>query len=42
VEGPPELGDETRYVKLKDLAELDSPQLHEWIKESCGMSGWAW
>lgn len=39
---PPELGDETRYVKLKNLSELDSPQLHEWIKESCGMPGWAW
>lgn len=39
---PPELGDETRYVKIKNREELESSQLQEWIKQSCSMSGWAW
>ncbi len=39
---PPELGDETRYVKINALEELDSSQLQDWIKESCNKEGWAW
>lgn len=39
---PPELGDEARYVKVKDLKELESSQIQEWIEQSCRMSGWAW
>lgn len=39
---PPELGDETRYVKIKNREELESSQLQEWIKQSCSMPGWAW
>jgi len=39
---PPELGDETRYVKIKGVNELDSSQIHTWIKQSCNMSGWSW
>lgn len=39
---PPEYGDETRYVKIRNLEEAKSDQVHEWIKQSCQMPGWAW
>lgn len=39
---PPELGDRTRYVKIKNLEEAKSDQVLEWIKQSCQISGWAW
>ena len=39
---PPELGDETRYVKIKSLEEAQSAQVREWIRQSCHMPGWAW
>ncbi len=39
---PPELGDESRYVKIKSLEELQSAQLQWWIKEACSLPGWAW
>lgn len=39
---PPELGGETRYVKIKNLEESRSHQVFEWIKQSCRMPGWAW
>ena len=39
---PPELGDQTRYVKIKSLEELKTSQIREWIKQSCDMPGWAW
>lgn len=39
---PPELGDETRYVKIKSLEEAQSAQVLEWIRQSCHMPGWAW
>ena len=39
---PPELGDETRYVKIRNLEEVQSAQVLEWIEQSCQMSGWAW
>lgn len=42
LENPPELGDETRYVKIKSFEELQSTQIQEWIKQSCKISGWAW
>lgn len=42
LDNPPELGDETRYVKITSLAEAQSPQVLKWIKQSCQMSGWAW
>lgn len=38
----PELGDETRYVKIRNLEEAKSTQIHKWIKQSCQMSGWSW
>ena len=39
---PPELGDESRYVKIKSLEELQSAQLQGWIKEACSLPGWTW
>lgn len=39
---PPELGDETRYVKIRDLDKAKSDQVLEWIRQSCQMPGWAW
>jgi hypothetical protein len=39
---PPELGEATRYVKIKELAELKSPRVQGWIEQSCRLPGWAW
>lgn len=39
---PPELGGETRYVKLTTLEEVDSTQLINWVQESCKINGWPW
>lgn len=39
---PPELGDETRYVKIRSLEEARSPRILEWIRQSCQSAGWAW
>ncbi|GGJ02404.1 DUF1801 domain-containing protein [Halopseudomonas pertucinogena] len=39
---PPELGDETRYVKIRKPEELESSRLREWIRQSCSNSGWGW
>lgn len=39
---PPELGDETRYVKVRTLEEAQSVEVLKWIKQSCEMPGWAW
>jgi hypothetical protein len=39
---PPELGSETRYVKIRSLANVDSAQVTEWVRQSCQMPGWAW
>ncbi|WP_395343799.1 DUF1801 domain-containing protein [Ningiella sp. W23] len=39
---PPEMGGETRYVKLASIAEVNNEQLATWVKESCHTKGWAW
>lgn len=39
---PPELGDETRYVKIRKPEELESSRLREWIRQSCSNLGWDW
>jgi hypothetical protein len=39
---PPELGNGTRYVKIRSLDEAQSGQVLAWVKQSCQMSGWAW
>lgn len=39
---PPELGGETRYVKLYSMEDADSVQLDNWLTESCKLTGWAW
>lgn len=39
---PPELGDETRYVKIRKPEELESSRLREWIRQSCSNPGWGW
>lgn len=39
---PPELGGETRYIKIRAVEEVQSPRVLEWIKQSCRMPGWAW
>lgn len=38
----PELGDETRYMKIRDVEELESAQIRAWIKQSCNTPGWTW
>lgn len=38
---PPELGDETRYVKIRHLDEVQSAHFLKWIKQSCHLPGWA-
>lgn len=42
LDSPPELGDETRYVKLRTLEDLEAPQLGKWIEQACSTPGWAW
>ena len=42
LDSPPEFGDETRYVKIRSMEELESSELLSWIKQSCSMSGWGW
>jgi len=42
LDNPPEQGDETRYVKIKDLEDVRSSQVQDWIKQSCQTPGWAW
>lgn len=37
---PPELGGETRYVKVRSLEEAQSAELKDWIKQSCSLPGW--
>lgn len=39
---PPELGDETRYVKIRNTEDLESDSLKKWIQESCNTPGWKW
>jgi hypothetical protein len=39
---PPELGEETRYVKIRSLEEARSAQVLEWISQACRIPGWAW
>ena len=39
---PPALGDETRYVKISEVGELEAAQLQDWLKQSCSTAGWAW
>ncbi|WP_420426817.1 hypothetical protein [Algiphilus sp.] len=41
LKGPPELGDETRYVKIRNIEEAKSGQVTEWVKQSCQMPGWS-
>ena len=42
LENPPELGEETRYVKIRNLEEAQSAQVRKWIRESCRKPGWNW
>lgn len=39
---PPEMGGETRYVKLTSITDTQDAKLTKWIKESCQIEGWAW
>lgn len=42
LDNPPEQGDETRYFKIKDLEDVRSSQVQDWIKQSSQTPGWAW
>lgn len=42
LDDPPELGDETRYVKIRDLKEARSARVLEWIEQSSRIPGWSW
>lgn len=39
---PPPLGttDRSRYLKIKDLDELEEPDLHTWIEDAGRVPGW--
>lgn len=37
---PPELGSETRYVKVRSLEETEATEVQDWIKQSCNLPGW--
>jgi hypothetical protein len=39
---PPELGSETRYVKIRSLEDTRSTQVTDWVRQSCQTAGWAW
>lgn len=39
---PPKLGEETRYIKVKNIDEAQSPVIETWIKQSCRLEGWRW
>lgn len=38
---PPPIGDGSRYVKLRTLEDAMAPEIHEWIKQAAGHSGWS-
>jgi hypothetical protein len=42
LEEPPDLGDETRYVKIRILEEARSAQILDWIRQSSQLPGWPW
>lgn len=42
LDDPPELGGETRYVKITSLEEAKSKRVLEWIKQSTTTQGWGW
>ena len=41
-DSPPQLGTtgQTRYVKLKTLEEVESPEMHRWIEQAGRGKGW--
>jgi hypothetical protein len=41
-DSPPPLGttDRTRYMKISTLAQVQRPELHEWIEQAGRTSGW--
>ena len=39
---PPEQGGETRYYKIKEIEDIKSSRVEEWIKQSSQTPGWAW
>jgi hypothetical protein len=41
-QSPPPLGntDRSRYVKVTTLEETERPEMHRWIEQAGGVSGW--
>lgn len=39
---PPELGGDTRYVKLRTMEEIDELGVSDWIRKSAQIPGWKW
>ena len=41
-EPPPPLGstDRTRYVKVKTVEEVETPEMYKWIEQASGVRGW--
>jgi hypothetical protein len=41
-EPPPPLGstDRTRYVKVKTVEEVETPEMYKWIEQASGVPGW--
>lgn len=39
---PPPLGtgDDSRYVKIEELDEVNRPEIKKWIKQACLIEGW--
>lgn len=42
LEKPPELGGDTRYVKLRRIEEIDELGVSDWIRQSANLPGWEW
>jgi hypothetical protein len=37
---PPPLGEGSRYVKVRTLAEAQEPEMNRWIEQSAHIPGW--
>ena len=41
-DNPPELCNETQYVKLKSVDDITDLNIKGWVKQSVNMQGWRW
>lgn len=41
-DSPPPLGEGSRYVKVRPLEEVESPEMYHWIEQAARFPGWRW